>query len=91
MFTKNQTSLSVPILNFTDGINIKNPDWLRHDRVSTDILKPFEHGVAFQGAAGKVFVQGGKGTSTEMQNLLAYTPANDAWSRKLFYLFHRDL
>ncbi|KAI8642264.1 hypothetical protein BD408DRAFT_344513 [Parasitella parasitica] len=50
------TSLSVPILNFTDGIDIKNPQWLERTRSSSDILKPFEKGVAFQGA-GKVFVQ----------------------------------
>ncbi|CEP18439.1 hypothetical protein [Parasitella parasitica] len=73
------TSLSVPILNFTDGIDIKNPQWLERARSSSDILKPFEKGVAFQGA-GKVFVQGGIGTSTEMQNLMEYTPATDGWS-----------
>ncbi|KAL7310322.1 hypothetical protein PS15m_009838 [Mucor circinelloides] len=74
------TSLEVPILNISNGIDIKNPQWLERKRTSSDILKPFEKGVAFKGAGGKVFVQGGIGTSTDMQNLMAYTPATDGWS-----------
>jgi len=77
-----KTSLEVPILNISNGIDIKNPRWLERTRTSSDILKPFEKGVAFKGAGGKVFVQGGIGTSTDMQNLMAYTPATDGWSCK---------
>ncbi|KAI7908016.1 uncharacterized protein BX663DRAFT_492727 [Cokeromyces recurvatus] len=74
-------TLQVPILNFTYGIDIHAPNWqIRTGPSPTDhVLKPFTYGVAFQGAKNQVFVQGGEGTSREMQNLMKYTPAIDGW------------
>lgn len=80
-----KTTLEVPVLNISTGIDIQNPQWLERKRASSDILRPFEKGVAFKGAGGKVFAQGGSGTSTEMQNLMSYTPATDGWSSKSLY------
>lgn len=80
-----KTTLEVPVLNISSGIDIQNPEWLKRDRTSNDILRPFEKGVAFKGAGGKVYAQGGSGTSTEMQNLMTYTPATDGWSGKSLY------
>ncbi|KAI9483095.1 MAG: hypothetical protein EXX96DRAFT_556830 [Benjaminiella poitrasii] len=74
-------TLQVPILNFTNGIDTNAPNWRKRTGPSaTDsILKPFTYGVAFQGAKDHVFVQGGEDTSTQMQSLMKYTPATDAW------------
>ncbi|KAI8979726.1 hypothetical protein BDF20DRAFT_871291 [Mycotypha africana] len=74
-------TLTVPILNITGGIDSNNPEWLQFEQNTTSILKPFEKGVAYQATNEQVYVQGGSGTSLEMQNLMKYTPATNSWEQ----------
>ncbi|KAI8083964.1 uncharacterized protein B0P05DRAFT_535629 [Gilbertella persicaria] len=75
------TSLQVPILNYTNGIDVNKPEWLSRTGplANSSILKPFERGVAFMGYNQQVFVQGGNGTSTEMEHMMRYSPLTDGW------------
>ncbi|KAI8328465.1 hypothetical protein EDC96DRAFT_530529 [Choanephora cucurbitarum] len=73
-------TLRVPILNFDNGIDINQPEWLERTGPSnSSVLKPFEKGVAFQGYNDQVFVQGGEGASSTMQQLMRYNPSTDEW------------
>lgn len=68
-------------MNLDDGLNINSVNWTFWGATKDPTLTAYKFGVAYPGYNGEIFVQGGLGTTTLIENLVKFHPNSGSWER----------
>lgn len=75
------TTLDVRLMNLDNGLNINSVNWTFWGATKDPTLTAYKFGVAYPGYNGEIFVQGGLGTTTLIENLVKFHPNSGSWER----------
>lgn len=76
-----QTTLDVRLMNLDNGLNINNVNWTFWGATKDPTLTAYKFGVAYPGSNGEIFVQGGIGTTTLIEDLVKFHPNTGSWEK----------
>ncbi|KAI8978482.1 hypothetical protein BDB01DRAFT_800068 [Pilobolus umbonatus] len=72
-------TLDTAAFDYSSGINIDSIQWRESIAPLNPQLKAYEYGVAYKGADDIVFIQAGKGATTQMEDIVTYNLTSGAY------------